>query len=144
MSIEIVVRPASAVSVLRNQPTPPGTASQDNDAVLEWGNGPLGLAERTSVYDTFGGSGGGGSVTPVDARVVVGDQADRGVAHGQFPGDGRLRHPGHADHRAAQRGVHPRLRARGEPRPVDDDQRPAVQSGQRVRVTGDRIEPLDR
>ncbi|MBL8528783.1 MAG: hypothetical protein JNL68_13935, partial [Burkholderiales bacterium] len=24
------------------------------------------------------------------------------------------------------------------------DQRPAVQSGQRVRVTGDRIEPLDR
>ena len=61
MSIEILVRPASAVSVLKNLPTPPGTASQDNDAVLEWGNGPLGLAERTSVYDTSYATGGGGS-----------------------------------------------------------------------------------
>jgi len=63
MSIEIVVRPASAVSVLRNQAVQPVTASEDNEAVIEWGNGPLGLAERTSVYDTFGGSGGGGSVS---------------------------------------------------------------------------------
>ena len=66
MSIEIVVRPASAVAVLRNQSVPPGTASQDNDAVLEWGNGPLGLAERTRVYDTSyatGGGGGSGSVS---------------------------------------------------------------------------------
>ena len=63
MSIEIVVRPASAVAVLKNLSSPPGTASQDNDAVLEWGNGPLGLAERTSVYDTSGGSGGSGSVS---------------------------------------------------------------------------------
>jgi hypothetical protein len=60
MSIEIVVRPASAVSVLRNQAVQPVTASEDNEAVIEWGNGPLGLAERTSVYDTWDGGGGGG------------------------------------------------------------------------------------
>ena len=58
MSIEIVVRPASAVSVLRNQAVQPVTASEDNEAVIEWGNGPLGLAERTNVYDTWDGGGG--------------------------------------------------------------------------------------
>ena len=46
MSIEIVVRPASAISVLKHQSVKPATASEDNDAVIEWGNGPLGLAER--------------------------------------------------------------------------------------------------
>jgi hypothetical protein len=60
MSIEIVVRPASAVSVLKNQAVQPVTASEDNQPVIEWGNGPLGLAERTSVYDTWDGGGGGG------------------------------------------------------------------------------------
>ena len=58
MSIEIVVRPASAVSVLKKQAVQPVTASEDNDAVIEWGNGPLGLAERTNVYDTWDGGGG--------------------------------------------------------------------------------------
>ena len=58
MSIEIVVRPASAISVLRKQSVKPATASEDNEAVIEWGNGPLGLAERTSVYDTWDGGGG--------------------------------------------------------------------------------------
>ena len=58
MSIEIVVRPASAISVLRNQSVKPATASEDNDAVIEWGNGPLGRAERTNVYDTWDGGGG--------------------------------------------------------------------------------------
>ncbi|OYU16754.1 MAG: hypothetical protein CFE34_19350 [Rhodobacteraceae bacterium PARR1] len=58
MSIEILVRPASAVSVLKNQAVQPVTASEDNDAVIEWGNGPLGLAERTNVYDTWDGGGG--------------------------------------------------------------------------------------
>ena len=61
MSIEIVVRPASAVSVLKYQAVQPVTASEDNEAVIEWGNGPLGLAERTSVYDSYDGGGGGGS-----------------------------------------------------------------------------------
>ena len=59
MSIEIVVRPASAISVLRKQSVKPATASEDNEAVIEWGNGPLGLAERTNVYDTWDGGGGG-------------------------------------------------------------------------------------
>ena len=58
MSIEIVVRPASAISVLRKQSVKPATASEDNEAVIEWGNGPLGLAERTNVYDTWDGGGG--------------------------------------------------------------------------------------
>ena len=58
MSIEVVVRPASAVSVLKKQAVQPVTASEDNDAVIEWGNGPLGLAERTNVYDTWDGGGG--------------------------------------------------------------------------------------
>ena len=58
MSIEILVRPASAVSVLKNQAVQPVTASEDNQAVIEWGNGPLGLAERTNVYDTWDGGGG--------------------------------------------------------------------------------------
>ena len=58
MSIEIVVRPASAISVLRKQSVKPATASEDNQAVIEWGNGPLGLAERTNVYDTWDGGGG--------------------------------------------------------------------------------------
>ena len=59
MSIEIVVRPASAISVLRKQSVKPATASEDNEAVIEWGNGPLGLAERTNVNDTWDGGGGG-------------------------------------------------------------------------------------
>ena len=58
MSIEILVRPASAVSVLKNQAVQPATASEDNEALIEWGNGPLGLAERTNVYDTWDGGGG--------------------------------------------------------------------------------------
>ena len=59
MSIEIVVRPASAISVLKHQSVKPVTASEDNEAVIEWGNGPLGLAERTTVYDTYDPGGGG-------------------------------------------------------------------------------------
>ena len=61
MSIEIVVRPASAVPVLKNQQVKPATASGDTVAVIEWGNGPLGVAERTTVYDTYDPGGGGGS-----------------------------------------------------------------------------------
>ena len=61
MSIEIVVRPASAVSVLKNQQVKPATASEDTEAIIEWGNGPLGVAERTSVYDSYDGGGGGAS-----------------------------------------------------------------------------------
>jgi hypothetical protein len=60
MSIEIVVRPASAVPVLKNQPVKPATASEDNEAIIEWGNGPLGVAERTTVYDSYDPGGGGG------------------------------------------------------------------------------------
>ena len=70
MSIEIVVRPASAVSVLKNQAVQPVTASEDNDAVIEWGNGPLGIAERTSVYDTWDGGGGGGVSGPSNMHIL--------------------------------------------------------------------------
>ena len=68
MSIEIVVRPASAVSVLKKQAVQPVTASEDNDAVIEWGNGPLGLAERTTVYDTY--DRGGGSSGPSNMHML--------------------------------------------------------------------------
>ena len=70
MSIEIVVRPASAISVLKHQSVKPATASEDNDAVIEWGNGPLGIAERTSVYDTWDGGGGGGVSGPSNMHIL--------------------------------------------------------------------------
>ena len=70
MSIEILVRPASAVSVLKNQAVQPATASEDNEALIEWGNGPLGLAERTNVYDTWDGGGGGGVSGPSNMHIL--------------------------------------------------------------------------
>lgn len=70
MSIEILVRPASAVPVLKNQPGRPATASEDNEASIEWGNGPLGIAERTSVYDTWDGGGDGGGSGPSNMHIL--------------------------------------------------------------------------
>ena len=62
----------------------------------------------------------------LDPRVVVGHQGERGEAHRQLPGDGRLGHPRHADDRPARLLVPPALRPGREPRTVDDDQRAAV------------------
>ena len=75
MSIEIVVRPASAVPVLKNQSVKPAIASEDNEAVIEWGNGPLGVAERTSVYDSYDGGGGGGGSGPSNMHIL--DETNR-------------------------------------------------------------------
>lgn len=59
MSFEIVVRPASAVPVLKNSQQPPAVESADDEAYIGWGTGSLTLATRNEVYDGFYGSGGG-------------------------------------------------------------------------------------
>lgn len=59
MSLEVVVRSASATNVLKNQQPLVGIESQDDEAYIEWGSGPLSMAERNQVYDS--GSFNGGS-----------------------------------------------------------------------------------
>ena len=60
MSFEIVVRPASAVPVLKSGQQPPTVTSEDDEAYIEWGTGSLSLASRTEIYD------GDYSITPGD------------------------------------------------------------------------------
>lgn len=61
MSIEVVVRPATATSILRTQTSSPSTVSQDEEASITWGAGPLGTVERSNAYGTTSYSSGSGS-----------------------------------------------------------------------------------
>ena len=65
MSFEIVVRPASAVPVLKPVTPVPSVTSEDDEAWIEWGTGSLSLASRAEIHDgsydgNYGGGGGGG------------------------------------------------------------------------------------
>jgi hypothetical protein len=64
MSFEILVRPAAAVPVLK-----PGSMiviprTEDDEAVLEWGSGPLATAPRTATESGPATASDGGSVNP--------------------------------------------------------------------------------
>jgi cellulose synthase/poly-beta-1,6-N-acetylglucosamine synthase-like glycosyltransferase len=79
------------------------------------------------------------------ARVGVGDQGHRGVAERQFAGQAGLGQGGHPDQRPALRGVPARLGPGGEPRALDDDERPRRhRRPARIRRRRYRAGPADR
>ena len=86
----------------------------------------------------------GDGLAALDAGVVVGDHGDRREAHGELAGQGRLGHRRHADDAEPGLLVHERLGARGEPWPVDDDERAVgddlelARAGRRRRRPGGR------
>jgi hypothetical protein len=59
MTFEILVRPATAVPVLKQGGTPITPTSGDDEAVIEWGRGPLGMVERSATLRSTYTSGPG-------------------------------------------------------------------------------------
>jgi hypothetical protein len=64
MTFEILVRPATAVSVLKPASTAVVPESADDEAVLEWGSGPLATAPRAATESGPTTGSDGGSVNP--------------------------------------------------------------------------------
>jgi hypothetical protein len=62
-------------------------------------------------------------------HVVIGHVGHGRVADLRLPGQLGLRHRGHADDVRPPLAPHPALRLRGEPRPLDGDERPALMHG---------------
>ena len=87
----------------------------------------------------------GNPLALLHTRVGVGDQGQRRVAQRQFPGQHGLRMAGHPDQRPALGGEPLRLGPGGEPRPLDDHQRPRVgQLPARGAGGRDGLGPADR
>lgn len=56
MSLEVIVRPAGIVAVLKEKGATQPIATQDDEAYIEWGRGSLNLVDRTTVTTTIGGN----------------------------------------------------------------------------------------
>lgn len=74
MSFELLVRPAACVPVLKTPSTLAAHATQDGEAAIEWGSGPLATAAReATVSGPYTGDDGNSVNPPFDWQEGLSD-----------------------------------------------------------------------